>query len=189
MLSTRPGPEQVRCGGLANSTEWKGLSASWAGTPGRLGRQVQVPAQPCRDLRCLVCNIEERLADWSAPRTSNIQTEAEERPSVRLTLSEGFRVGPDESIAQVSIYQQWPLGSGLGAGDQGKLWVRQHPSVSRSVVSDSLPSQDRSSPGSSVHGILQATILEWVAIPFSRGSSCPRDATQVSCIAGRFFTI
>ena len=42
---------------------------------------------------------------------------------------------------------------------------------------------------SSVHGILQASILEWVAIPFSRGSSWPRDWTQVSCIAGGFFTI
>ena len=40
-----------------------------------------------------------------------------------------------------------------------------------------------------VHGILQARILEWVAFPFSRGSSQPRDQTQVSQIAGRFFTI
>ena len=39
-----------------------------------------------------------------------------------------------------------------------------------------------------VHGILQARILEWVAIPFSRGSSQSRDQTQVSQIAGRFFT-
>ena len=39
-----------------------------------------------------------------------------------------------------------------------------------------------------VHGILQARILEWVAIPFSRRSSQPRDQTQVSHIAGRFFT-
>ena len=38
-----------------------------------------------------------------------------------------------------------------------------------------------------VHGILQAIILEWVAIPFSRGSSQPRDQTQVSCTAGGFF--
>ena len=45
-------------------------------------------------------------------------------------------------------------------------------------------------PGSSsVHGILQARILEWVVIPFSRGSSLPRDWTQVSCIAGRFFPV
>ena len=42
--------------------------------------------------------------------------------------------------------------------------------------------------GSSVHGILQARILEWVAILFSRGSSQPRDRTWVSCIAGGFFT-
>ena len=41
---------------------------------------------------------------------------------------------------------------------------------------------------STVHGILQARILEWVAFPFSRGSSQPRDRTQVPCIAGRFFT-
>ena len=44
-------------------------------------------------------------------------------------------------------------------------------------------------PGSSVHGILQARILEWVAIPFSRGSSQSRDGTWVFCIAGRFLTI
>ena len=42
---------------------------------------------------------------------------------------------------------------------------------------------------SSVHGILQAKIMEWVAILFSRGSSQPRDQTQVSCISGRFFSI
>ena len=48
---------------------------------------------------------------------------------------------------------------------------------------------DCSPPGSSVHGILQARILEWVAVPFSRGSSQPRDQMWVSCIAGRFFTI
>ena len=39
-----------------------------------------------------------------------------------------------------------------------------------------------------VHGILQARILQWVAFPFSRGSSQPRDRTQVSHIAGVFFT-
>ena len=47
---------------------------------------------------------------------------------------------------------------------------------------------DCSPPGSSVHGILQARILVWVAIPFSRGSSQPRDRTCIFCIVGRFFT-
>ena len=44
-------------------------------------------------------------------------------------------------------------------------------------------------PGSSVHGVLQARILEWVAIPFSRGFSRPREGVRVSHIAGRFFTV
>ena len=43
--------------------------------------------------------------------------------------------------------------------------------------------------GSSVHGIFQATILEWVAISFSRGTSWPRDRNQVSCLPGRCFTV
>ena len=47
---------------------------------------------------------------------------------------------------------------------------------------------DCSLPGSSVHGIFQARILEWFAISFSRGSSFSRDQTQVSSTAGRFFT-
>ena len=55
-------------------------------------------------------------------------------------------------------------------------------SESRSVVSDSVI------PWTIVPGILQARIMEWVAIPFSRGSSRPRDQTQVSCLAGGYFT-
>ena len=47
---------------------------------------------------------------------------------------------------------------------------------------------DYSPPGSFVHGILQAGILEWVAFSFSRGFSRPRDQTQISRIAGGFFT-
>jgi len=47
---------------------------------------------------------------------------------------------------------------------------------------------DCSPPDSSVHEILQARIMKWVAISFSRGSSQPRGWNQVSCIAGRFFT-
>ena len=48
---------------------------------------------------------------------------------------------------------------------------------------------DCSLPGSSIHGIFQARVLEWGAIAFSRGSSQPRNRTQVSRIAGRCFTI
>ena len=64
--------------------------------------------------------------------------------------------------------------------------------LNRTEVAQSCPTlsdpMDCRPPGSSVHGILQARILEWVAIPFSRGSSQPRNQTQVSHVAGRFFT-
>ena len=46
---------------------------------------------------------------------------------------------------------------------------------------------DCSPPGSSVHGVFQARMLECIAVPFSRGSFCSRDGTHISCI-GRFFT-
>ena len=58
----------------------------------------------------------------------------------------------------------------------------------RDVVSNSLCPTDCSLPGSSVHAILQARILEWVAIPFSRGSSQPGDWTWISCIGRWVFT-
>ena len=64
--------------------------------------------------------------------------------------------------------------------------------TSVSLVAQSCPTlcdpMDCSPPGSSVCGILQARILEWVAMPSSRGSSQPSNRTRVSCIACRFFT-
>ena len=50
-------------------------------------------------------------------------------------------------------------------------------------------SMDCSLSGSSVHGIFQVRVLEWIAISFSRGSSRPRNRTQVSRIVGRRFTV
>ena len=64
---------------------------------------------------------------------------------------------------------------------------------SENEVAQSCPTlcdpMDCSLPGSSIHEIFQASVLEWVAISFSRGSFRPRDWTQVSCIAARHFTI
>ena len=61
--------------------------------------------------------------------------------------------------------------------------------LSRSVVSNSMWPHGLWPPDSSVHEILQARTLEWVAIPFFRGSSQPRDWTQVSSTAGGFLTV
>ena len=64
---------------------------------------------------------------------------------------------------------------------------------SESEVAQSCPTlwdpMDCSLPGSSLHGILQARVLEWGAIAFSRGSSRPRDRTRVSCIPGGRFNL
>ena len=63
----------------------------------------------------------------------------------------------------------------------------------KELVTQSCPTlcnlMDCSPPGFSIHGILRARILEWIAISFSRASSRPRNQTQVSRIAGRFFTV
>ena len=61
--------------------------------------------------------------------------------------------------------------------------------LSYSVMSDSVTPWTVACQAPMSMGILQATILEWVAMPFSRESSQPRDQIQVSHIAGRFFTI
>ena len=74
----------------------------------------------------------------------------------------------------------------MGSGRSTTRIVSESESVSCSVVSKSLWLQWTicSPSGFSIHGILQARILEWVAIPFSRGPSPPKDWTQVSCTAG-----
>ena len=69
----------------------------------------------------------------------------------------------------------------------------QHWKEKEVLVAQSYPAlcnfMDCSPQGSSVPGILQASLLEWVGIPFSRGSSVPSGQTQASSIAGRFFTV
>ena len=78
-------------------------------------------------------------------------------------------------------------------GKKGKWEFVIHERKSESAVIQSSPTicnpLDSSLPGSSVHGILQAGILEWGAIPFFRGSSRSRDWTQVFSTAGKFFII
>ena len=87
------------------------------------------------------------------------------------------------------------LGSKITANGDCSHKIRRHLLLGRKEreVTQSCPilcdPMDCNLPGSSVHGIFQARALEWVAISFSRGSSQPRAQTQVSCIAGRHFTV
>ena len=87
--------------------------------------------------------------------------------------------------------QKWWSKTGLSDSTTGSLslsCVKVQVLVIRSCLTLCDP-MDCSPPGSSVHGICQARILEWVPIPFSKGSSQPRDQTRVFCIAGRFLTV
>ena len=92
--------------------------------------------------------------------------------------------GPRERAGPFLLQQNTPV----------PTWKCLHHFYKRSfpLLSQPCPTRhnpmDCSPPGSSIHGILQARILEWVAMSSSRRSSQPRDQTQVSCIAGRFFT-
>ena len=80
-----------------------------------------------------------------------------------------------------------PLKSKKQFGGIGILHVNVNMKVAQ-LCPTLCDSVDCNLPGSSIHGILQARILEWVAIPF-QGIFPPRDRTQVSRIAGRFFIV
>ena len=86
--------------------------------------------------------------------------------------------------------QQWPQDwkRSVFIPISKKVKVKSENEVAQSCLTLCDP-MDCSLPGLSVHGVFQARILEWVAISFSRGSSPPRDQTQISCIAGRCFTL
>ena len=90
----------------------------------------------------------------------------------KAVISGGILASFLMGVIQVSLYDVW--------------WCVCEVAQSCPTLCDPV---DYSPPDSSVHGILQARILEWVAISFSRGSSQPRDRTWVSCIAGRRFIL
>ena len=70
---------------------------------------------------------------------------------------------------------------------KSQVWLPMCVCSVTSVMSDSLRPMDCSTPDPSVHGILQTRILKRIVISFPRGSSQPRDQTQVSCIAGELY--
>ena len=98
---------------------------------------------------------------------------------------------PCLSWQQYQDWCEWPnfhfyYGESRRWGITSKVTLSVLPAQSRPTLRDPT---DSSPPGSSVHGILQARIQEWVTISFSRGSSWPRDQTRVSRIGGRRFNL
>ena len=117
--------------------------------------------------------------------------------SMKWTPTGSQRVGHNWATFTVAVtLSKWMVGLFPSVSMFSKLFSIKfipchYMKVSWSQVAQSCPTlcdpMDHSLPGSSVHGIFQARILEWVAISFSRGSSQPRDWTQVSRIIGRCF--
>ena len=125
---------------------------------------------------------------WSAsPSESHVSTGS---PPF-CYLSSPSSLSPEQDAVADSWCSLYVLHIVLLGWGQGSL--RRSDTTVGGEVAQSCPTfcnpMDCSLPGSSVYGIFQARTLEWVAISFSRGSSRPRDRTQVFCTAGRLFTI
>ena len=101
-----------------------------------------------------------------------------------------FKISQSKDTVSLKQQQDWQIWwTPESKNNKVKFWKKESESeVAQSCLTLYNP-VDCSLPGSSVHGILQARILEWVSISFSRGTSRPRDWTQVSCIAGRCFNL
>ena len=128
-----------------------------------------------------------REIKWFAPSYSVI----EEQSWIQILIF-GFQVYILGSFQHSIVWDmlvdfEMPMDNSCGC-NQLRMKVKVKVLVIQSFLTLCDP-MDCSPPVSSVQGILQARLLEWVAIPFSRGSSQPRDRTQVSWTAGRFFTI
>ena len=93
------------------------------------------------------------------------------------------------SMGSYRVGQDWSDLAAAAAAAETKDWIDQVKVLLTQIYPILCKTMNYSQPGSSVPGILQARILEWVAIPISRGSFWLRDQTQVSCMAGKFFTI
>ena len=145
--------------------KWKVLSRVWLfATPQTVAHQAPLSF----------------TTSWSLPKSVSIE-------SVMLP-NHLILCCPRSFPASGSFPMSWLFTSGGQSIGASWSWWKWEVLVTQSCPTLCNPMDCRLS-GPFVHGILQARILEWVAIPFPRGSSPPRDGNWVSCIAGRFFTI
>ena len=115
---------------------------------------------------------------------------------LRFSLSKGFQQFDYDGLVRLSDFVELEFRFGhfylmamLLRGHAASLKLCEFSCSLKSHVLTLCSTMDCSLPCSSFHGILQARILEWVAIPFFKRSSWHRDQTQVSSIAGRFFSL
>ena len=131
----------------------------------------------CGEVQVVMCS---RMARWPVKQGVSKKSNGRERwvkDRKRGRLETASRAKGQDSTVLRKMAHQW------------RSWAKKKKSeVAQSCLTLCSP-MDCSLPGSSVHGVFQARTLEWVVMPSSRESSQPRGRTQVSCIAGRLFTI
>ena len=151
-------------------------------------------------VRGLLVSVPARVPEQRLPGAESSEAVAHERSScgswaleLRLSSPEICGIFPDQGLNPCFLH--WQANS-LPLSHQGSplfffWWPVPFALLCQvtSVLSSSGGHMDCSPPGSPVRGNLQARMLEWVAIAFSRGFFLPRDRTWVSCIAGGFFTV
>ena len=135
------------------------------------------------------------------PRTASFSFKLKCRPTQNATSALQIQQYTSACRAWMNSLSSWPGlwrtqlsldDFELGGGIWRKVsfgYLNACESVSHSAVFHCLEPHRLSQPCFSVSGIRQARIQEWVAIPFSRGSSWPRNSTRVSCLAGRLCTV
>ena len=148
-------------------------TTKWAGRPSTVEGPAGIPAK-----RFAFTEWPSVLAGWISTdrRTCCLCSPATSLCQVTLSLSRPRCYWNTMSHCYFLISFQW-TSLGCAAEDCGGLEVKVKVTQSCPTLCNSV---EYSPPGSSIHGIIQARILEWVAIPFSRGSSRPRDQTRVS---------
>ena len=117
------------------------------------------------------------MTKWDFPGGAVVKTWTSHAGGTGSILAQGTKIS---QVAQCSL------------NIHQSVTKRKHKNIYSEVAQSCLTfcdPMDCSLPGSSIRGIFQTRILEWVAISFSRRSSWPRDWTWVSCIVGRCFTI
>ena len=178
------GQEHPMKKGMATHSRILAWRIPWIEEPGRL--QSMVLQRVCTERLSLSKNTQ--YINWLLPHNSFL--------SQHIYLDYYIHIFEINliSISLPHTLQNWdlPIFEALFSLQHSACIQRgKSESISHSVISDSTlcNPMNCSPPGSSVHGIHQARILEWVAMPFSRGCSGSRDQTQVSHIAGRFFNI
>ena len=155
-------------------------------------RESWEPCQESKISQCQNCSQTQASVSKCSSLPQQLQGQRFEDAGLFLWLVScrcAFHISLWEIVKWIPLIEQWILKITTRILRVLKFHITTEYCLVTKLYSTLCNPMDCSLRGSSVHGISQARILEWVAISFSRRSSRPRDQTCVSCMAGRFFII